>query len=474
MTQVMTMRRFVKPASEKAWNERCNKELRWSEAWKAKSFFATPRDQLTWLKLQHRTLFTVGHMRDRDTGCRACGEKENQLHLTECGVIRAEYWNHVIARLVDMGMEEPESKRDFLITGQLSDTSTMPNEFSGVISIAWRCLYAAITTARIEGDALDLRKAYQRCIEMIVSRLHAYGETWRRWCEEGVHMSRNRVIPPKHHNKSVLFSEWSGDYCIHCALTDELGYVREQADAARANRRARPAAKPFAPEPPLRPAPAGKAPARRAAVPDDVANAEDEWRDMSGDALTVRQARERGVDAQCSLATVRNLRRQETYTRDRLAERCVHQEYVKDVRFPDWPALLQPVLKHGEVVKRANLDNVPAAELMDFRLAVIIHAGHATAVINDESDAFRYYDNDSEERRRGTYATKRADEVIDEHPGGYIIGVTLEGSDLCLRLGPETTTDRPARPRANRRPARVATTRPATTQQNLLTFFRAP
>ena len=152
----------------------------------------------------------------------------------------------------------------------------------------------------------------------------------------------------------------------------------------------------------------------------------------------------------------------------------MHQEYVKDVRFPDWPALLQPVLKHGEVVKRANLDNVPAAELMDFRLAVIIHTGHATAVINDESDAFRYYDNDSEERRRGTYATKRADEVIDEHPGGYIIGVTLEGSDLCLRLGPETTTDRPARPRANRRPAREATTRPATTQQNLLNFFRAP
>ena len=323
---------------------------------------------------------------------------------------------------------------------------------------------------------------------MIVSRLNAYGEVWKQWCEEGIHMSRNRVIPEKHQDKKVIFSEFSGEYCLHCALTDELGYVRAQAEEARASGATRAPRTRFAPEPPLRAAPTapragpaaptsqGPAQLPRAAEPADVTNARDEWRDMAGDALTTQQAWARGLHAQCSLASVRNIRRQENYTRERLAERQLFQEYPLDIRFPDWPALMQPILHQGEVVKRAQIDSVPALELLDFRIAVVIHSRHVIALINDDDGAFRMYDNDSAERRQGTYATKRADEIIDSHPGGHVFGVLMDGSDLSLRLGPAVTTAAaPGRPRAPA-PARPAAARatdpPAQRTQTIDSFFR--
>ena len=81
-------------------------------------------------------------------------------------------------------------------------------------------------------------------------------------------------------------------------------------------------------------------PVRAAALP-----TLDEWRDMSGDAITSLEARARGVHAQCTLASVRNLRRNPDYSVRRLSERCIGAEYVDDIRYPDWPALILPVLR---------------------------------------------------------------------------------------------------------------------------------
>ena len=65
--------------------------------WRMKSFFATPRDAMTWLKLQHRNLYTVLHdVSIADTSCRACNSGENQLHLCECDVIMRRFWEPVI------------------------------------------------------------------------------------------------------------------------------------------------------------------------------------------------------------------------------------------------------------------------------------------------------------------------------------------------------------------------------------------
>ena len=86
-TKALALRKFKPPASEAAWNEKRGKELLWKKGWKLNSFFSTPRDKMTWLKFQHRTLYTVGHSKTEDTSCRACSDRESQLHLISCSVI---------------------------------------------------------------------------------------------------------------------------------------------------------------------------------------------------------------------------------------------------------------------------------------------------------------------------------------------------------------------------------------------------
>ena len=132
-----------------------------------------------------------------------------------------------------------------------------------------------------------------------------------------------------------------------------------------------------------------------------AAQALDEWRDMSEDAVAAREARERGIHAQCSLASTRNLRRNPNYSRRRLAEYCMGPEYLDDIRSPDWPVLMQPILRDGEVVKRVGTANVRAEEMGDFRAGVIILHEHVVCFHNDGNGSFRFYDNDSRARLEG-------------------------------------------------------------------------
>ena len=169
----------------------------------------------------------------------------------------------------------------------------------------------------------------------------------------------------------------------------------------------------------------------------------DEWRDMSGNAVTAREARERGVHAQCSLASTRNLRRNPYYSRQRLAEHCVGHDYIDDIRCPDWPVLMEPILREGEVVKRVGTENVRAEEMGDFRAGVIILHGHVVCFHNDGDGGFRFYDNDSPERLAGVPQMLRADEMLDRTSVGLnptIIGILQESSELSRRLGPAITT----------------------------------
>ena len=161
----------------------------------------------------------------------------------------------------------------------------------------------------------------------------------------------------------------------------------------------------------------------------------------------------RGVHAQCPLATVRNIRRQEKYPVSRLAEYCLMPEYRDDIRLPDWPMLLQPVALATEVVQRIGIDSISAEEMSDFRVMAVAHRNHVVAIINKGSGEFRVYDNDSVERLDGTYSVQRADEIMDaRRGGGMIFGLLDAGSDLNTRLGPPVTTLRPPVRRAPRRP----------------------
>lgn len=163
--------------------------------------------------------------------------------------------------------------------------------------------------------------------------------------------------------------------------------------------------------------------------------ARDRWRDLSGDARTTRQAVELGEHAQCSLATIRNLFRDQSFSAEELAASCVGQEYDGDIRFPDWPKVMQPLLREGEVVKSFNAALVDTSLLTDVRLAacILMHRTHVIAIVRDEArNAFRIYDNDSKHRQQGTFELR---EMRGMCMNVTLVAVMANDSNLSRALG---------------------------------------
>ena len=218
------MRKFETPACQAAWNSRLNANLPWSKIWKITSTFATPRDQLTGLKLQHRNLY-VAQREPHDKSCRACTEEESMLHLCECGAIREEYWNKLIDLAVKTGMRPPDDITIFLATGALSRDRVISRYHSIIWFLGWRCLYAEIVNSRVEGRTIDLDKALKRAVSMLIGRLRAYGLRWKVWAQASKYRSKKNKIGKKHRNKKLLFQTEDGDYIIHDAVLDMAKYL---------------------------------------------------------------------------------------------------------------------------------------------------------------------------------------------------------------------------------------------------------
>ena len=77
MTRDMTYPLMKPPPAQAVWDSKMG-AVNWKKVWRIKSFFTTPRDQATWLKLLHRNLYV--NQRDPDTygKCNAhgCGQEE--------------------------------------------------------------------------------------------------------------------------------------------------------------------------------------------------------------------------------------------------------------------------------------------------------------------------------------------------------------------------------------------------------------
>ena len=368
-----------------------------------------------------------------------------------------------------MGMANPEDMTLFILTGQLEaririhpgtgkkEVPRIPDELAGVMFIAHRCLYAEITSARLDGHSVDLDRAYARAISMFVSRTWAVAEGWRKWVEDGeLTGGETRLIAEKYRNRIIVTYDVCGQYTLHQALLAEHEETKSR-DKTRARRdRARP--------PPARQAPA-RAPTGGRQMPlsvaphaaEAVAEMEVEEpsadRDMAGDALTTAQAMERGVPAQCTLATVRNVRRNPQYTRERLAENVVHSAYAGDILMPDWPKILDAICTDDEAVYRGHWGNIPQSHMMYIRAAVSINSGpstaHVVAVIRNNG-AFNIYDNDSPERQRGTFLTATTDDMANSRGGHLFYAVIPSSTPLAGLLGDSLTTlvrTRPARER---------------------------
>ena len=107
----------------------------------------------------------------------------------------------------------------FRVLGIMSEEKIVDKEGAGLLALAWRCLYAEIVSARIESTEPDLEKALRRTVSMLVGRVKAYGEKWRRWHLRNRHTTKKSVIPLRHRNYKMIEVEEDGTYHVHEGLT---------------------------------------------------------------------------------------------------------------------------------------------------------------------------------------------------------------------------------------------------------------
>ena len=77
-------------------------------------------------------------------------------------------------------------------------------ETAGILALAWRCLYAEITRSRIENTDFNLQKALSRVLNMLKSRILAYGTKWRRWYMRTSRTTRAKKVPRKHQKYKLI------------------------------------------------------------------------------------------------------------------------------------------------------------------------------------------------------------------------------------------------------------------------------
>ena len=105
----------------------------------------------------------------------------------------------------------------FLVFGQVGDKVTC-REGAAILAIGWRCLYAAITKARVDGSRLRLDQAVKRAVAMVISRVRAYGERWSLWYRRIRHTSNHKFVPEKHQKYKLTECTPMAEHTIAPAL----------------------------------------------------------------------------------------------------------------------------------------------------------------------------------------------------------------------------------------------------------------
>ena len=113
----------------------------------------------------------------------------------------------------------------FLILGRLDDNRVVDQPQAGMLFLAWRCLYAAVTQAKLEDRRLLLLVAYERFVRMLHGRINAHGRQWQIWVRRNQNTSNKNVIPMKHRHRTVIEQQADGQYEIHKKIREELAEV---------------------------------------------------------------------------------------------------------------------------------------------------------------------------------------------------------------------------------------------------------
>ena len=105
-----------------------------------------------------------------------------------------------------------------LITYRLARDRVVNREQASIIDMAWRCLYAEIVRARVDGAHVRLQSARMRCIKMLQSRAEAYGRKWELWVIKQLGRKSIKPIPKKHQQYTIVRYRTYGSYTVNPVL----------------------------------------------------------------------------------------------------------------------------------------------------------------------------------------------------------------------------------------------------------------
>ena len=241
LTKAQAKKKFKPPTAGEAWKQR-GVDVDFSKTWGIKSKYVAPRDQIVWLKVQHRTLWVAKNGGMEGTKCLAqgCNHEESQQHLIECRMIKEYFWRRVVEIAEDLGLlPECTKTRDFrmsvqkwgslLIAGQI-DGKVVSKEATAVLCWAWRALYAEIISKRTGNQgALDFERAVWITYRYAFSRVTAEGYKWRRWYlrqrfwQEG----KRKNMAEKYRHSCLLQYDEEANYTLNTKLKDIQAELRK-------------------------------------------------------------------------------------------------------------------------------------------------------------------------------------------------------------------------------------------------------
>ena len=222
------------PPAEQAWRDKIG--IFSVNVWRIKSFFVTPRDQITWLKLHHRNLWVANRdpsLTDQTCHAHGCQQLESQRHLAICPVIKRDFWDPVLTLMQKLDMHISQQER-FLLLGLKTATKIVDEEEAGILFLSWRCLYAEVVASRIDDRDLNLKHAYARLVGLIISRLKASGQKWYRWYSRtrGHQTKTVKQFPQKFRKRKLITTTATASYTINKDLYKEFDRIRRDRRAA--------------------------------------------------------------------------------------------------------------------------------------------------------------------------------------------------------------------------------------------------
>ena len=192
--------------------------------------YATPRDQVVWLKVQHRTLWTahVGGMGYTHCSMTGCAHAENQQHLASCPHIVEGFWKPVSILMQRLGLQ-CELRPKFWITGLIGGKK-LDKESAAMVFWAWRALYAQTINAHLNNKHMNLDQAYAYMIALATSRVRAHGRRWRVWYlkQRFIHPQRSKIVAQQYRNYKLFTCDHFADYTVNATLLAERSRTLQQ------------------------------------------------------------------------------------------------------------------------------------------------------------------------------------------------------------------------------------------------------